>query len=117
MENRVPIASAELPKPARTAQWLTITSFFAANFFGAWWFGGYIGRVGGMNHVPEFLWLALGPMIALADVHGLAIFVVTTLIVLPLLVAAVSAVGVRRMLYLSGALIVWVTVGWWLHAG
>ena len=112
--------SSTLPERAsaiRIAKWVTAIGYLVFSFAGAWWFGGYLGKVGGTGNVPDVMYLAFGPVIALAHAHGVFIYLVTTAVVLPLIVAAAGQDGWKRVLFIFSALVVWVAIGHSMYAG
>jgi len=102
---------------AHSNRWWVVSVYFAVSLAGSWWFGHYLDKVGGAGGVPNAIFLAFGPIVALAQGHGLLIYLVTTAIVLPLLVASVGKNIVLRLLYVGAALFAWMAVGYWMHAG
>lgn len=106
-----------IAKRAALAKWLTAIAYFGVTFISAWWLSGYLARVGDTQNIPNAMWLFFGPVIALAMVHGIAIYIVASAVVLPLLLASVGSSTVWRSIYLCGAASVWVAIGYWMYGG
>ena len=103
-----------LKEPALTIRVKVALAYFIMSFASAWFFAGYLKTLGGWGHVPFVVSLFFGPVLALSDVHGIVIFIVTTVAILPLLFIAVSSEALRRWLSLGLAIFVWLGVGYWM---
>lgn len=109
--------SVRSEKSKLRAQWLIALGYLAGSVASAIPLNGYLQRVGGTGEVPQAVYLAIGPLIALAQGHGLFIYLVTTACVLPLLLSAVAREGAARVALCVIAASIWLLVGSWMHAG
>lgn len=89
-------------------------AYFILSIGGAWYFGDYLKSIGGWGHVPLSILLCCGPILALSQVHGIAIFILTTILVLPLLLYFTVARSKARWLGLMLAIVVWIGIGHWM---
>jgi hypothetical protein len=101
----------------RRARWLAGVAYLAASAIALVFLPGYLERVGGPGNVPNAMYLAFGPFIALAHGHGLFIYLAATVCVLPLLVFATGRKGSIRVLLIAAAIAIWIVIGRWMYAG
>jgi hypothetical protein len=99
------------------ARWYMGLAYFAVSAIAAGLLARYLEKVGGVGGIPNAMYLAFGPFIALAQGHGLFIYIAATVSVLPLLVVATGRSGAPRAALIAVAIGIWLVIGRWMYAG